>query len=45
LGGAPLKSDGRFRPEDVYDFSIAKRAYDDVRRQGFDSKKYRYVKK
>jgi ABC-type nitrate/sulfonate/bicarbonate transport system substrate-binding protein len=45
LGGAPLKSDGRFRPEDVYDFSVAKRAYDDVRREGFDPKKYHYVKK
>jgi ABC-type nitrate/sulfonate/bicarbonate transport system substrate-binding protein len=45
LGGAPLKSEGRIRPEDVYDFSIAKRAYDDVRHEGFDPQSYRYVKK
>lgn len=45
LGGAPLKTDGKFRSEDVYDFSMAKRAYNDLKSEGFDTKRYRYVRK
>jgi ABC-type nitrate/sulfonate/bicarbonate transport system substrate-binding protein len=43
LGGRPLKVEGR--PEDVYDFSFVKRANKDIKAEGFDAKKYRYVTK
>lgn len=43
LAGRPLKIEGR--AEDVYDFSFAKRAHDEIKSEGWDPKKYRYTPK
>lgn len=43
LAGRPLKMEGRV--EDVYDFSFAKRAHDEIKAEGWDAKKYQYVAK
>jgi hypothetical protein len=43
LAGRPLKMGGR--AEDVYDFSFAKRAHDEIKAEGWDAKKYQYVAK
>jgi hypothetical protein len=43
MGGRPLKTEGR--PEDVYDFSFAKRALDEIKAEGWDAKKYHYIRK
>jgi ABC-type nitrate/sulfonate/bicarbonate transport system substrate-binding protein len=43
LGGRPLKGEGR--PEDVYDFSFAKRAHEEIKAEGWDAKKYHHVGK
>jgi ABC-type nitrate/sulfonate/bicarbonate transport system substrate-binding protein len=43
LAGRPLKTEGR--AEDVYDFSLAKRAHDEIKAEGWDAKKYQYVPK
>jgi ABC-type nitrate/sulfonate/bicarbonate transport system substrate-binding protein len=43
LAGRPLKIEGR--PEDVYDFSFAKRAHEEIRAEGWDAKKYKYTPK
>lgn len=43
LAGRPLKIEGR--ADDVYDFSFAKRAHDEIKAEGWDAKKYHYVPK
>ena len=43
LAGRPLKIEGR--AEDVYDFSFAKRAHEEIKAEGWDAKKYRYTPK
>jgi NitT/TauT family transport system substrate-binding protein len=43
LGGRPIKGEGR--PEDVYDFSSAKKALEEIKAEGWDPKKYRYFPK
>lgn len=43
LGGRPVKIEGR--PEDVYDFSFAKRANEEIKTQGWDARKYHYIGK
>jgi ABC-type nitrate/sulfonate/bicarbonate transport system substrate-binding protein len=43
LAGRPMKGEGR--PEDVYDFSFAKRAHEEIKAEGWDAKKYHYVGK
>jgi ABC-type nitrate/sulfonate/bicarbonate transport system substrate-binding protein len=45
LGGAPLKSRTTLKPEDFQDFSFAKRAYDEIKNEGWNSAKYRYSPK
>jgi ABC-type nitrate/sulfonate/bicarbonate transport system substrate-binding protein len=45
LGGAPLKSKTALKPGDVQDFSFAKRAYDEIQNEGWNSAKYRYSPK
>jgi ABC-type nitrate/sulfonate/bicarbonate transport system substrate-binding protein len=45
LGGAPLKSKTLLKPEDFEDFSFAKRAYDELNKEGWNSTKYRYAQK
>jgi hypothetical protein len=45
LGGAPLKSKNTLKPEDFHDFSFAKRAYDELQKEGWNSAKYRYSQK
>jgi ABC-type nitrate/sulfonate/bicarbonate transport system substrate-binding protein len=42
-GGRPIKGEGR--PDDVYDFSFAKRAHEDIKAGGWDARKYHYVAK
>jgi ABC-type nitrate/sulfonate/bicarbonate transport system substrate-binding protein len=43
LANRQIKSEGR--PEDVYDFSFVRRALQEIKNEGFDPKKYRYVSK
>jgi ABC-type nitrate/sulfonate/bicarbonate transport system substrate-binding protein len=43
LGGRPIAVEGR--PEDIYDFSFAKRALEELKTEGWDPKKYQYVSK
>lgn len=43
LAGRPLKIEGR--ADDVYDFSFAKRAHEEIKAEGWDAKKYHYVPK
>jgi ABC-type nitrate/sulfonate/bicarbonate transport system substrate-binding protein len=43
LAGRPLKIEGR--TEDVYDFSFAKRAHEEIKAEGWDAKKYKYTPK
>ena len=41
--GRPIGGEGR--PEDIYDFSFAKRALEELKAEGWDPKKYQYVTK
>lgn len=43
LEGRPMKVEGR--PEDVYDFALSKRAIEELKAEGWDARKYRYVGK
>lgn len=40
LGGRPLKIEGR--PDEVFDFSFAKRANEEIKAEGFDARRYHY---
>jgi ABC-type nitrate/sulfonate/bicarbonate transport system substrate-binding protein len=40
LGGRPLKIEGR--PDEVFDFSFAKRANEEIKAEGFDPRRYHY---
>ena len=45
LGGVPLKAGKTVKPTDVFDLSFAKRAYKELKAEGWDPKKVRYIKK
>jgi len=45
LSGAPLKVKGPLTPEKVYDFSFVRRANKELKAEGWDPRKYRYIKK
>jgi NitT/TauT family transport system substrate-binding protein len=45
LGGAPLKPKTILKPDDFQDFSFARRAYDELKSEGWNSAKYRYAPK
>lgn len=45
LGGANLEAKGAVRLDQVYDFSLAKRAFEELRTEGWNPKKYHYVPK
>jgi hypothetical protein len=42
LGGRPIKSE---EPSDIYDFSLVRRAHEEIKAEGWDAKKYQYVPK
>lgn len=42
LGGTPLAEDRPINPEDVFDFSLASRAYEEIKAENWDTKKYQY---
>ncbi len=42
LAGTPLKGDRPIRIDDLVDFSFAKRAYEEIKADGWDKKKYSY---
>jgi ABC-type nitrate/sulfonate/bicarbonate transport system substrate-binding protein len=46
LAGTPLKTERPIRTDELVDFSFAKRAYDEIKNEGWDKKKhsYRYVR-
>jgi hypothetical protein len=43
--GEKFRLKGEGRPEDVYDFSFAKRAHEEIKAEGWDAKKYHHVGK
>jgi hypothetical protein len=45
LSGAALKVKGPLTPEKVYDFSFVRRANKELKAEGWDPRKYRYIKK
>ena len=42
LAGTPLKTERALTVDDLVDFSFAKRAYDEIKSEGWDRKKYQY---
>jgi ABC-type nitrate/sulfonate/bicarbonate transport system substrate-binding protein len=42
LAGTPLRTERMLSADDLVDFSFAKRAYDEIRREGWERKKYQY---
>ena len=42
LAGTPLKTERALTVDDLVDFSFAKRAYDEIKSEGWDRKQYQY---
>jgi ABC-type nitrate/sulfonate/bicarbonate transport system substrate-binding protein len=42
LAGTPLSEDTALSPDELVDFSFARRAYNEIQAEGWDSKKYQY---
>lgn len=45
LGGVNLEAKGSVNLDQVYDFSLAKRAFEELRTEAWNPKKYHYIAK